>query len=88
MVLFKHDKEVGLRVNLHLAWCVSCLEHLLSELLSQVLDLKDPQRVLTDGHEAFRALRGAERTGRLKRLIADWSHTMLSHVAVTEPRLV
>ena len=25
VVLFKYDKEVRLRVDLHLAWCISCL---------------------------------------------------------------
>ena len=57
MVLLEHDEEVRLRMDLHLAWRVSCLQNLLSELLAEVLDLEDSKCVLTDGNEAFRALR-------------------------------
>ena len=38
VVLLEHDEEVGLWVDLNLAWGVPCLEYMLGELLSDVLN--------------------------------------------------
>jgi len=88
VVLLEDDKEVSVRVNRHFAGRVSCLKHLLSELLAQILNLQDPERVLTDGDETFRALGGTKWASRLKSFIADRGDAMLAHEAIAEPGLV
>lgn len=88
MIFLKDNEEIGFWVHLHLAWCKRCLEHLLGELLAKVLNLQDPESILTNCHEAIRMRRGTERAHVLERLIADWCHSVLTHVVVAKPRLV
>ena len=88
MIFLQDDQEVCLRVDCHLAGCVCCLKHRLSELFTKVLDLQDPESVFADGNEATLTLRGAELTGILECLITDWSHSVLAHEAIAEPWLV
>ena len=57
MVFLKDNQEVRVWMNLYLAGRVGCLQHLLCELLAQVLYLQDPECVLADSHETFSTLR-------------------------------
>ena len=56
MVLLKNNQEVGVWVDLKFARRICSLQHLLSKLFAQILDLQDSEGVLADCNETFRAL--------------------------------
>ena len=58
---------------------------MLSELVTQTLDLKNAKRVLADSDEAFVALGRTEWADTLQRFIADRCDSILAKIAVAKP---